>query len=143
MRVLRRAFVAASIAWAAALPAAAWTVAGSRHPVLAACSFLVYTVGAIVCHQLPDRSFHLWGVQLAVCARCTGIYAASAVIALAGRVLPRATQPTSRRVLIACGLPTAATRVFEWTTGQTPSNTLRALAGVPIGAAVAWVIAGL
>ena len=26
------------------------------------------------CHQISERSFHLFGVQLAVCARCTGIY---------------------------------------------------------------------
>lgn len=28
-----------------------------------------------VCHQLPDRTFELGGVLLAVCRRCTGIYA--------------------------------------------------------------------
>lgn len=27
-----------------------------------------------VCHQAPDRSFHLWCHPMAVCARCTGIY---------------------------------------------------------------------
>ncbi len=30
---------------------------------------------APVCHQLPDRSFWIDGVQLAVCHRCYGIYA--------------------------------------------------------------------
>ncbi len=30
---------------------------------------------APVCHQLPDRSFWIEGVQLAVCQRCYGIYA--------------------------------------------------------------------
>jgi uncharacterized membrane protein len=30
---------------------------------------------AAVCHQRPERSFVLWGAPLAVCARCTGIYA--------------------------------------------------------------------
>ena len=28
------------------------------------------------CHQIPSRSFHLHGVQLALCHRCLGIYAA-------------------------------------------------------------------
>ncbi len=28
-----------------------------------------------VCHQMPERSFHLNGHALAVCHRCTGIYA--------------------------------------------------------------------
>jgi uncharacterized membrane protein len=27
-----------------------------------------------VCHQIPERSFHISGYPLAVCARCTGIY---------------------------------------------------------------------
>jgi len=27
-----------------------------------------------VCHQVPDRSFHWAGAQLAVCHRCLGIY---------------------------------------------------------------------
>ena len=27
-----------------------------------------------VCHQLPERTFHLFGEPLAVCHRCTGLY---------------------------------------------------------------------
>jgi len=34
----------------------------------------VYRFFSHVCHQAPDRSFHLAGFQLAVCARCTGLY---------------------------------------------------------------------
>ena len=143
MNALGRVFVAVSLIWAVTLPLAAWTVARLHQPALVASSFLAYTVGAMICHQLPERSFHLWGVQLPVCARCTGIYVGSAVFALAGRLLPRAERPAARAALIASAVPTAATLVFEWSTGQTPSNTTRALAGVPIGAAVAWVIAGL
>jgi uncharacterized membrane protein len=30
-------------------------------------------VGSWVCHQLPERSPHLFGVQVPVCWRCTGI----------------------------------------------------------------------
>lgn len=36
---------------------------------------LLMTAFAPVCHQLPDRSFWIDGVQLAVCQRCYGIYA--------------------------------------------------------------------
>ena len=28
-----------------------------------------------VCHQIPERSFHLFGEPLAACHRCTGLYA--------------------------------------------------------------------
>lgn len=31
------------------------------------------------CHQLPSRSFLLWGFPTAVCARCLGIYAGFAI----------------------------------------------------------------
>ena len=27
-----------------------------------------------ICHQIPERSFHLFGEPLAVCHRCTGLY---------------------------------------------------------------------
>jgi hypothetical protein len=42
---------------------------------------------------------------------------------------------------MAAALPTAATLVFEWTTGQTPAGTTRAVAGLPLGAAVSWIVA--
>ena len=32
------------------------------------------------------------------------------------------------------------TLVYEWTTGDTPSNVIRALAGAPLGAAVVFVV---
>jgi uncharacterized membrane protein len=44
---------------------------------------LLYACFAPVCHQIPERSFALFGFPLAVCARCFGIYAGF----LAGMVL--------------------------------------------------------
>jgi uncharacterized membrane protein len=38
-------------------------------------SGLLYAVFSPVCHQIPDRSFLFCGFPLAVCSRCTGIYA--------------------------------------------------------------------
>ena len=81
--VLRRAFVAASATWAAALPASVY--AGTRAHVPSLVALLVagvYAVGSIVCHQRPERSFHLWGAQMPVCARCTGIYMGAALASL-------------------------------------------------------------
>jgi hypothetical protein len=42
--------------------------------------------------------------------------------------------------LLVAVVPTAATLVYEWTTGQTPANWIRAAAGVPIGVVVAWIV---
>jgi len=37
-------------------------------------SGLLYLFFSKICHQIPDRSFFIFGKQLAVCSRCTGIY---------------------------------------------------------------------
>ncbi|PWH17643.1 MAG: hypothetical protein DDG58_07680 [Ardenticatenia bacterium] len=55
-------------------------------------------IGYAVCHQLPERSFHLAGEQLPLCARCSGTFLG----ALAGFVLL-----TLRRRHRAIGLPPA------------------------------------
>jgi uncharacterized membrane protein len=144
--LLRRAFLGASTAWLALIPLAAFaatrpSAASSIYGLAAG----VYAVGQFVCHQLPARSFHLWGAQLPVCARCTGIYAGAAAGALVlcdSRLRRRATRlgDRARILLLAAAVPTAVTLVFEWTTGVTPANWIRALAGLPLGAAVAWAI---
>jgi len=42
----------------------------------------IYKAFSFVCHQIPDRSFHLAGHQFGVCSRCTGLYVGFAVAAL-------------------------------------------------------------
>jgi uncharacterized membrane protein len=139
--LVRRLFTGASVAWAVLLPCAAF-VASSPQPSVWLWSFAVamYGIGAVICHQLPARTFHLWSAQLPVCARCTGIYlgAALGAVAAQGRSAPVGIR--ARPALIGSALPTLATLAFEWTTGITPANWIRALAGLPLGAAVAWVV---
>jgi uncharacterized membrane protein len=136
------------MAWAVALFLATWVASLAYAPFLAhAAAAAVYGAGTLICHQLPARSFHLWGVQMPVCARCVGIYAgaaiASVVAAFAGRALHRSThfglQPPPL-ALLAAGVPTALTLVYEWWSGQMPANWIRAAAGVPIGAIVTAVV---
>jgi hypothetical protein len=46
------------------------------------------------------------------------------------------------RVLLAvAAVPTALTLVYEWTTGDRPSNMIRALSGAPLGAAIVLILA--
>src|ERR1700704_3352966 len=87
MIALRRAFVAASIGWAALLPLAPF--AASRPapaPFWYGLAFAMYSAGGAICHQLPARSFHSWSAQWPVGARCTGIYVGAAVAAVVAMV---------------------------------------------------------
>jgi hypothetical protein len=162
---IRLAFVPAAVAWALALPLA--TFAASRaHASAAGATFVVtvYGIGSLICHQLPARSYHLWAAQMPVCARCTGIYVGAAIGALAAIAASLTRRPTTNRAavghatyraavghrlsgakapraaLIAAALPTLLTLLYEWTTGEMPSQAIRAAAGFPIGVVVAWLV---
>ncbi len=148
---LRRAFLAAALAWAVLLPLAAFAATHARRDSAGmAFAFLLYSAGAIVCHQKPERSFLVWGAQMPVCARCAGIYlgaaaaAGAAAIGLGTRASLAAARSVgaSRLVLALASLPTTATLAYEWTTGIMPSNPVRAAAGLPLGVAIVVLVLG-
>jgi len=82
--LLRDAFIASAIVWAALIVAAPY-LAGRAHTSTSASVLIlgVYGLGSLICHQLPERSYHLWAEQMPVCARCAGIYFGAACGALA------------------------------------------------------------
>lgn len=45
-------------------------------------SSTIYKAFSYLCHQIPERSFHIAGHQFAVCSRCTGLYAGFALATL-------------------------------------------------------------
>ena len=51
-------------------------------------SDLVHACFGSICHQIPERSFHLFGVALPVCHRCLGLYTGLTVGLLALPSLP-------------------------------------------------------
>ena len=143
-------FVMVTVLWLAALVAAPYAAvhAGRRSPAYVAATG-VYVVGSVICHQQARRSFHLDTVQLPVCARCLGIYAAAPVGAWLGLLLARRRRspwPVDgqdrrwRAWLIAAAAPTVVTVVTEWGSGVMTPGSLRFAAGLPIGFIVAWFI---
>ena len=144
-RILAGLLLVVTLLWAAALLAAphATTTDG---PAKVAAAF-TYVAGAYICHQRPERSFHLDGHQLPVCARCTGLYLA-APLGLATVMLMRrraaADDRTYRRwrvAIVAAAIPTAVSVGLEWIGGPgLSSNVSRALTALPLGAALAAVL---
>lgn len=93
-RVSRRALAAwalvagGALLFLALLLVAPYAAAGGRFGLAGA----LYNGFSVICHQQPERSFHAWGLPLAVCARCAGLYAGFA----AGAVLCPLVRPLAR-----------------------------------------------
>ena len=139
---LRAAFIAAAVAWMMLLVAAPFVASRAHASALGTLLVAgVYGAGSIVCHQLAERSYRLWNMQMPVCARCAGIYAGAAVSAVCAALYRTTAVVRHARVLLALAVtPTLLTLVYEWTTGGMPAHAIRAVAGIPIGAAVAWLV---
>jgi uncharacterized membrane protein len=104
---------------------------------------ILYALGSRICHQRPERSFHLFAAQLPVCARCAGIYAGAAVgsaLMLSASVRERLSPISPRTLLLAGALPTLVTLIMEWSGVWAGSNDVRAAAGLLLGVAVAFVV---
>jgi uncharacterized membrane protein len=132
--------------WAAAVLAAPFGVEAVSHD-LRVSTALIYIGSGYVCHQRPERSFHLGGHKLPVCARCTGLYLA-APFGLAGVMLMRrrggADDRAYRRwrvAMVAAAAPTVISVGIEWIGGPgLSSNISRALTALPLGAALAALL---
>lgn len=106
-------------------------------------SALAYALASFVCHQLPARSFHYGLVQLPVCARCTGIYTGAAIGSVLFAInMPRIAALSRRAVLLASSAPVAITVALEWAGAWAPGNVIRAVTGLILGVAAAFVVVG-
>ena len=63
---------AATVMVLVALVVVAPLAAAGGHDGLAQ---VIYRAFGVLCHQLPERSYFIDGHKLAVCSRCTGVYA--------------------------------------------------------------------
>ena len=112
---------------------------------------IIFSIGSLICHQKPERSFFWDGHQFPVCARCTGLYLSGALSlilwigAKAARrwrsipIDPRA----ARSVLLLAALPTVlslATGTIGWWDG---SNVTRALLAIPLGLCAGAIVAAV
>lgn len=114
------------------LKAAGWAVAAR----------VVYQCFHAICHQMPERSFHIAGFPLAVCARCTGLYAGGAAGLLLyplARTLTRRDAP-ARAWLFAAAVPTTVDFLLGVTGLWTNTHLSRFVTALALGAAAAFYV---
>ena len=126
-----------------ALVVVAPLVAAGGHGELAQ---VIYRAFAVLCHQRPERSYFIDGHKLAVCSRCTGVYAGFAFTLLLYpliRSLRTTTTPPRSWLLLAAvplGIDFSLTFFGSWEN----THTSRLLTGALLGSvAVFYVVPGL
>jgi uncharacterized membrane protein len=132
--------------WAALIIAAPFGVEAVSHDVRVATA-VVYVAAGHVCHQRPERSFHVDGHRMPVCARCTGLYLAAPLGLMAVMLMRRraeADDRTYRRwriAIVAAAVPTVISVGLEWIGGPGLScNISRAVTALPLGAVLAAAV---
>ncbi len=108
--------------------------------------FLARLFFSPVCHQEVARSFSLWSKPLAVCARCTGIYAGFTLAVLAypavrSRRLPPLQLPGLAAFLALTALDYAGTVLGIWENTMLSRSLTGLVAGLGLGLFLtpAWI----
>ena len=138
--MLSRVLVVASVAWLGALLLAPMAIASNGYVTSAGAAGL-YSAGARICHQRPERCFWIHGRPMPVCARCTGLYAGAAVagpltLLLASRLSTR----RARTLATVAAVPTLVTWGTEMAGLIHPTNAVRFAAALPLGFVAAWLV---
>ena len=102
----------------------------------------IYQAFSHVCHQLPERSFAFMGYPLAVCARCTGIYAgfAAAVLVYPAAMSLKRIQSPARKWLFLSTMPLGLDFGLDFIGVWQNTQLSRALTGAVLGAVVVFFV---
>lgn len=102
-------------------------------------SNLIYSTYRFTCHQLPSRSYFIFGYQMAFCHRDTAIYASLFLaVILFGFVRDRV-KPLPWQVYIAFIAPMALDGITQLFGLRTSNWQLRTITGVLFGVGSAWL----
>lgn len=113
--------------------------AAHKHPALASAIYFFFHK---ICHQIPERSFFLWGKQLAVCSRCTGLYSGFLLAALIYPMLfPLKRVEVPPRWLLLLALVPMGLDLFADAIGIFENSLLsRLISGIILGVAVLFFV---
>ena len=137
------AISAATVASLVALVVVAPLAAAGGHGDLAQ---VVYHAFGVICHQRPERSYFIDGHKLAVCSRCTGLYAGFALTLLLYPLIRslRATTTPPRSWLLLAAVPLGIDFGLTFFGIWENTHTSRLVTGALLGSvAVFYVVPGL
>lgn len=119
------------------LPLLAPILESSGHRTLAS---FIYDPFGLICHQVPDRSFHILGYKMAYCERCFAIYGATLLLGLVYGASRRSMRPATILEVVVLNIPMALdgfTQLFGW---RESTWELRVITGSLFALAVAWFV---
>jgi uncharacterized membrane protein len=98
----------------------------------------IYRGYSLTCHQMPSRSYFIFGQQMADCERNTAIYCAMAGTGLAFAATGRRWRPVSWRGYAALILPMAIDGFTQLSGWRESTWLLRSITGALFGGATVW-----
>lgn len=98
----------------------------------------IYDVNRLFCHQRPDRSFYVFGQQMATCQRCTAIYVALLAAGLVYAAARRHVPPPRLMGIVLLTAPMAVDGFGELFGQWESTAASRVLTGSLFGVAVCW-----
>ncbi len=133
------ALSAATVAVLVSLIVVAPMAAAGGHPDVAQG---IYRAFGALCHQLPERSYFIDDHKLAVCSRCTGIYAGFALTLLVYPLIRslRNTSTPPRSWLLLAALPLAIDFTLNFFGFWENTHTSRLLTGALLGSIVVFYV---
>lgn len=127
------------------LGAIMWCVMIVAAPLLAhlhhnISSGLIYFFFSKICHQMPDRSFSIFGKQLAVCSRCSGLYFGFLAGSLSYPLFHsmKIKQIPDRKLLLLSGVPVALDIGLNITGFWQNTEFTRLFTGFILGFTASW-----
>jgi uncharacterized membrane protein len=100
---------------------------------------VIYFLYGFLCHQIPERSFFIWGHQVGFCERCSAIYGSALIGGILFPMLRRWLRPLPLRLYMLINVPLAIDGSIQLLGLWESDPFRRALTGSLFGLSSVWL----